>query len=500
MGHDVPLLPLIISLLGFAGIVVWHLQGRSRPTARLIAQIAFFAAMTAVLGYVRASPFHYDPSGIDGASALLILAKVLWWIHLAWALIGFVRIYIVLDHRPRQARLIQDLIVATVYLGVSLSIMAFVFGVPIGTLMATSGVIAIIIGLALQNTLSDVFSGIALTLGRPYVIGDWISLSDGTEGRVMASNWRSTHLLTAAHNVVVLPNSVLAKLGLTNVSQPDENHQLALPVRVTPTRMPRTIVEVMRDVLASSNVIVKQPSPNVVLLGIDASAVTVELQFRVASPAQRGEARNEVIDLVYRHCKASGLELAMPPEAVVVSKDSVRLADRPAPEALGLVEAVSTFAVLSSDERTSLASMAMQRTFAAEAEIVRAGETLTRLMIVRSGIVAMMRDDQEIARLAPGDFFGEQGLLAGVAEMHTLQAVTRVVVYEIDKDAFAPLLIERPELAEDLAANLACRSRLAERPVTSINAGDGRASDLLKRIRLLIRLNRGYGESTRSRH
>ncbi|QRM55289.1 mechanosensitive ion channel family protein [Sinorhizobium sp. BG8] len=500
MGHDVPLLPLIISLLGIAGIIAWHLQGRSRPTARLIVQIAFFAVMTAVLSFARASPFHYDPSGIDGASALLLLAKVLWWIHLAWAMIGFVRIYIVLDHRPREARLIQDLIVATVYLGVSLSIMAFVFGVPVGTLMATSGVIAIILGLALQNTLSDMFSGIALTLGRPYVIGDWISLTDGTEGRVVASNWRSTYLLTGAHNVVVLPNSVLAKLGLTNVSQPDENHQLTLPIRVAPTRMPRTIVEVMRDVLESSNVIVKQPSPYVVLTAIDASAVTVELQFRVTSPAQRGEARNEVIDLVYRHCKASGLELAMPPEAVVVSKDSVQMAEHPTPEALGLVEAVSTFAILNRDERISLAALATQRTFSAGAEIVRAGDVLTRLMIVRSGIVAMKTNNEEVARLAPGDFFGEQGLLAGLEETHTLQAVTRVVVYEIDKDAFAPLLIERPELAEDLAANLACRNRLGERRLTPTNTDDGRTSDLLKRIRSMFRLHRSHGEPARSRH
>lgn len=93
--------------------------------------------------------------------------------------------------------MIQDLIVAAVYLGVLLSILAFIFGVPIGTLLATSGVVAIILGLALQNTLGDVFSGIALTLGRPYIIGDWIELSDGTEGRVVASNWRSTYLLTA---------------------------------------------------------------------------------------------------------------------------------------------------------------------------------------------------------------------------------------------------------------------------------------------------------------
>ena len=139
------------------------------------------------------------------------------------------RIYLVLEGRPREARLLQDLVVGVVYLGMALSILAFVFGIPIGTLVATSGVIAIILGLALQNTLSDVFSGIALTLGRPYVIGDWILLSDGTEGRVVESTWRSTHVLTGANNVVVLPEQLsCAKLGLTNVSRPDETHLLTL--------------------------------------------------------------------------------------------------------------------------------------------------------------------------------------------------------------------------------------------------------------------------------
>ncbi|CCM78823.1 mechanosensitive ion channel family protein [Rhizobium mesoamericanum] len=62
--------------------------------------------------------------------------------------------------------------------------------------MATSGAVAIIFGLALQNTLGDVFSGITFTQGRPFVIGDWIMLSDRTEGRVTANNWHSTFLLT----------------------------------------------------------------------------------------------------------------------------------------------------------------------------------------------------------------------------------------------------------------------------------------------------------------
>ncbi|EPE96874.1 integral membrane protein [Rhizobium grahamii CCGE 502] len=136
---------LLINLLGIAGIVVWHLQGRGRPTARLVVQILFFTAMTVVLPVAGIMPHRVDDLYLTGFSAVMATcARVLWWTHLAWTLIGFVRIYIVLERRPREARLLQDLIVAIVYLSVALSILGFVFKAPIGTLIATSGVVAII--------------------------------------------------------------------------------------------------------------------------------------------------------------------------------------------------------------------------------------------------------------------------------------------------------------------------------------------------------------------
>ena len=300
--------------------------------------------------------------------------------HLAWAIIGFVRIYLVLEGQPREARLLQDLVVGVVYLGTALSILAFVFGVPIGALVATSGVIAIVLGLALQNTLSDVFSGIALTLGRPYGIGDWIMLSDGTEGRVVESTWRSTHLLTGANNVVVLPNSLLAKLGLTNVSRPDETHSVTLTVRVAPTRMPAIVVDVMRSVFLSCNSIVQEPPPVVALMGLDATALEIELQFRVTSPAQRTPARNEVLDLVYRHCKAAGLLLATPPASVVTMPDlpTRETAQPPRVTPLEMIEAIPIFTALTGDEKRVLAAATSVREFRKGEVIVNQGNRCPR--------------------------------------------------------------------------------------------------------------------------
>jgi small-conductance mechanosensitive channel len=309
----------IVDILGVIGILVWHLQGKDRPTARLVVQILFFASMTAALLSKGILPHSVTTGELERLPFYLgTSARILWWVHLAWATIGFVRLYIVLDRRPQQARLIQDLIVAGVYLGVTLSIIGFVFGAPIGTLVATSGVVAIILGLALQNTLSDVFSGIALTLGRPFSIGDWIQLTDGTEGRVVQNNWRSTQILTPAHNVVVLPNSALAKLSLTNLTRPDESHLVVLAVRIAADRRPSAIETILKSALDQCGCIVQDPRPVVAFKGIDAIAVDVELQFRVTSPANRTPARNEIIDVVSQHCEANGLSLAMPAGSYLV--------------------------------------------------------------------------------------------------------------------------------------------------------------------------------------
>ena len=165
---EIAIAPLTwLILLGVAGIIVWKLIGPVRSNLRLIVQIIFFATMTAVLAVWNIPLGQSNGLRIDSDFAVfVIVAQILWWLHLSWAVIGFVRIYLVLEGKPAQARLLQDIVVGIVYLSATSSALAFVFGVPVGTLIATSGVIAIALGLALQNTLGDVFSGIALNLGH----------------------------------------------------------------------------------------------------------------------------------------------------------------------------------------------------------------------------------------------------------------------------------------------------------------------------------------------
>ena len=84
------------------------------------------------------------------------------------------------------------------------------------------GVGGIIIGLAAQNTLADIIAGIAISIDRPFRIGDRIFIEKlDTWGDVIEMSWRSTRILTTDNREVAIPNSVIGKELITNYSMPD---------------------------------------------------------------------------------------------------------------------------------------------------------------------------------------------------------------------------------------------------------------------------------------
>lgn len=447
---------LPIVLAGVGGIFAWHLIPGRLATTRLLVQIAVFGLMSALLVAGSVVPYTMT-AGVSAAALLTGAAKALWWLHLAWALIGFVRLYLVIEHSPREARLLQDIVVGIVYLGMILSVLAFVLGAPVGTLIATSGVLAIVLGLALQSTLGDLFSGIALNIGRSYAIGDWIRLEDGAEGRVVETNWQSTHLLTSTHNLVALPNSMLAKRALTNFSRPDETHALVLCVRFVPTVTPQTVAAVMRTALCNADLVIQEPPPSVSITRIDAAAIELELAFRVPDINSRTAARNAVIDLVYRHAWSEALSLAAPVAGSIAACQV--LADGVAaehhPRLRQLLDVMPAFRLLGDDDRAKLAARASMQILLDGEIVVNSGDSLGSLMVVGSGVIRRLRDFAGQAavtgHLAPGDVFGRSGK---DGEKETLRARGRAILYEISREAVEVVAKERPDWGADLTAML----------------------------------------------
>jgi small-conductance mechanosensitive channel len=456
--HD----PLFVALVLFAlGGLLAHLLFRNHPLRRAVVRVMFLIVLTIVL--LRAGVFPFKPMLSTGApfrDAVHGLLKIAWWLWAAWFLVGVLRAFVITEHRPREGKLVQDLLAGVIYLAALFAIIAYVFDLPIQGLLATSGAIAIILGLALQSTLSDVFSGIVLNFSRPYRPGDWISIDGTTDGRVIEMNWRATHVLTMKRDLAIIPNSTIAKAKIVNASSPTGIHGLTVTVQLDAKTPPAAGSETLEHAILNSRLILATPAPSITVKSITASSTEFDIAFFVEELAQAVRAQNELFDLISRHLAAAGIELAStqsqswwPAPSDAVAKVTT------APErTLDLVE---IFTTLTAGERRSLAAKLTQKTYDRGETLVEPGTVLHSLFIIGSGVLSLTRTSSEgeieLMRLGPGDHFGEIGLLTGAAAFARISALAPATIYELTKDDLAPLIEARPPVAQELCRTLARR-------------------------------------------
>ncbi len=261
----------------------WLLQFSSRlhPLGRAVVRVIFLIALSIVLLYAGVVP--YQPLTLTGTpfdDAVHAVLKIIWWLWAAWFLVAVLRVFVVIEHRPRQ-KLMQDVLAGLIYLSAVLAIIAYVFNVPIRGSLATSGVIAVVLGLALQSTLGDVFSGIVLDFSRPYRSEDWISIDGSTDGRVLEINWRATNVLTANDDLAIVPNSTIAKAKIVNASSPSRTHGITVPVQLNAKTPPETGAEVLQSAILNTRPILTNPAPLVAVKSITGDATPFDISFFV---------------------------------------------------------------------------------------------------------------------------------------------------------------------------------------------------------------------------
>lgn len=128
-------------------------------------------------------------------------------------------------------------------------------------LYVSTGAAAAILAFAMQQTLGDLFSGIALSIERPFEIGDWLRFSDGMEGEVTDINWRATRLRGWDNTTFIVPNGQLAHQSFTNLHGPDHLFAPWYFVRVTGEADPRTVKDLLEAAAARCDSILPEPAP-----------------------------------------------------------------------------------------------------------------------------------------------------------------------------------------------------------------------------------------------
>jgi len=196
---------------------------------------------------------------------------------------------------------------------IALSMLLQHFGVNVASLVVSLGVGSLAVGLAAQDTLSNMFAGFAILLDRPFRVGDRIQLATGETGDVQSIGMRSTVMKTPEETVVIVPNSLLVKERLVNLSRPTRHLVTRVEVAVVFGSDLRRVRQVLTDAARSSARVDPEREVVVLITRLHESAVNFVVMFWARDYAEQGLARTEVYEAVHDGLTAAGIEVPRPP-------------------------------------------------------------------------------------------------------------------------------------------------------------------------------------------
>ncbi len=356
-------------------------------------------------------------------------------------------------------------------------------------ILATTAVGAVVIGFALQDTLGNLFSGLAIQIEKPFRVGQWVTIG-GTDGVVMEVTWRATKMRTKAGNFVIVPNSVVAKETITNYSEPTRLTRLEVQVGASYDTPPNDVKAAILDGLRGEPLLAEDRAPEVLIAGFGASAIDYLIRVWTPDFAADSLVRDAVRSRIYYAFRRRGITIPYP---IQVEYRGETPAPRTHETIADSLRAVELFAALSDDQRTQLARGAQLALFADGEIIVREGDRDASLFVVMRGdaAVSLAGTDGEVARLHAGDFFGEMSLLTGEPRTATVSAIGDCDVVEIGVDAFRAVVVADPGILDRVGEAVeARRAGLALHRTTRTMAAEsaGEPQSLLMRVRHFLGL------------
>ena len=450
---------IVLALSCLGPFLPWSRQ----PWRRLGFSLLCFVALTILLTHLVGSPaephFASGDNGIRLSEKLFVAA---WWLLLARSAIAAGHIALRVNHQHHSARLASDLVAAVIYLGSAIAILDLAFGVSVTGLIATSGIIAIVLGLALQSTLGDLFSGIAIGIDRPFKVGDFVLIEGSAEGRVVDTNWRSTRVETATNDIATVPNSVVAKSRITNRSVPSDAHMGSVKLVIDPGVPPLEAVAMLRAAALNTQFISAVPAPTVACTELSGDGATYEINFSAPLPLL-ARARSELLHQVSRHARYNGMALARPSGAALVPAT--------VPDVQSLLDDIVILESLEGEPRVALASGLARREGLSGDALFTQGGAVSSVFVIAKGAMEVTRDDghgpHRLGTIGPGEFIGELALLMGTPNAATVSGLTPFVAYELTKEMMAPLLASHPELLRSLEHGAAKARSMIDRSVAA---------------------------------
>jgi small-conductance mechanosensitive channel len=344
---------------------------------------------------------------------------------------------------------------AIIAIGVGL-MFSFIWGADVGRLFTALGVTSIVLGLALQNSVGQIISGLLVLFEQPFQLGDWIETTTA-RGRVVEVNWRATHIDTGS-GLLIMPNSVLAAASFTNYSRPPGTHSLSVPTVFSVDDPPDDVIAMLNRVAAMLPQLRAGATPSSVRTG----ALQYSTGIPVRTPADDFAAKTLFLRWVWYASRRAELHLDEAEDEFAT------------PERLeASLRIIAPTLRLTADEQQALVPRAKLTRYGTDEYLQFAGQVPKRMMFLVNGRARLVASGDDgaivpVRTLEEGDFLGQTALTreAVTASAYALEEVT---VLQIDRVHIEELVERKPLLLQDIGRAIEERRQSLRRALAAAN-------------------------------
>ena len=339
-----------------------------------------------------------------------------------------------------------------------------VWALPVREMATTLGIGSIVIAFALQDTLSNLVSGLLLVANSPFKTGEWIKVGDA-EGKVLSVNWRYTSIETWNSDLIVIPNGSISQESIENFSRPTGLTVVGEELEIGFSNSPNEVREMLMEAMLETPGILSEPAPFVGLTEISVPLSKYLVEYFIDDYGQKSDIHADFMMRVWYATQRHRVDMPN-----VYNYDQEKIVDARESSAKARtnhLEKLSNFSILPAEVMARLGESAVYKRYAAYERILEIGATEAGLYVISAGIVKLSLFDEDgieqtIKHLAAGDFFGEAGLfsraISPVRATVEEEAELLIIPHEVMND----VINRNPQFSTEVNAFINQR-RLAEK-------------------------------------
>ena len=369
--------------------------------------------------------------------------------------------------------------------------------VQLAPLFTGSTIIGIVVGLALQDTLGNLFAGIALQADQPFQVGDIVTFPNGAGGVIESVSWRGVKIRTFQNKLLVISNSVLGKEAIEVAPKNNLNARLVF-FNTVYVNSPAKTIHAVREAVRQVENVSQKIRPVVRIRNFGDNGIDWEIKYWAEDYSKFNDTDALVRQRLWYVFNREKLDFAFPTRTVYMHP----LAEEPTDEeylnqTVETLSLIPIFSPLSDDELEKLARASKDRVFAPGEAIVRRGQEGNSMFVITRGTVdvQIVQGDEvrTINTLRESDYFGEMSLLTGEPRTATVVATAETEVLQINKSGLRPIFEANPELVQSVSAMIEeRRALLSEKPPTEEEQNKKSERSVLGSIRKFFGIRKTY--------